>query len=53
MKAISIIEKLINQVEEDYCDNESGCTDCPKYIGCAILEAKNYLAEELGFEEDE
>jgi len=51
MKAISIIEKLIKQYENEYCTED--CEECSSYCGCAVLEAKNYLEEELGFGEDE
>lgn len=51
MKAISIIEKLVNQYEEEFCTEE--CTECSKYCGCAVLEAKDYLAEELGYNDEE
>lgn len=46
MKSFTIIEKLVKQYEKEYCDGD--CQDCSNYIGCAVLEAKNYLEEELG-----
>lgn len=51
MKTLSLIEKLVQQYAEDCCTEE--CENCSRYIGCAVLEAKNYLAEELGCDYEE
>lgn len=50
MKALTLLEKVIKQVEPEFCQED--CDDCSQAIGCAILEAKQYLADELGIEED-